>query len=279
MIDKIIFTVATLLPTSHLVSDFYQYNPYAAYQQQQEEEVDPFEEREQVAASWAKKVIELDEGSASSVHLLWDTLRRRKAELEDLTEKLSDLLYDNAMFRQDFYQQNAQVLLSRYQAIDARFSIEVANQLNALYARVKGVDKPELSRAYAEMLGELGAEGFTTHQVQIAKELVQQDAACERALYAIAASENLEELEFSLRSAEKVIEGCKNNGLLIVFNQADSYTKLLKEIGRERLDNLLVEDVPANSKGQLTAILQMIGAGSHDSEKYIKRFEGLRKTA
>lgn len=249
-----------------------------------DESNDPFFERKEYAASWATQIAQIDRNVGKNVHLLWDMLKRRKADLEDVVEELSDLLYDNAVIRQDFYGQNANVLLSRYQALDARHSVEIANQINAVYAQVKQRDNQDLSQAYAEMLGELGADSFTTYQVQIAKQLVEQEKNFEQAIQALTKSNNLPELVANLRVVEKVLTAIQTNGLMQTFAQVEQFQKMLAPSCKEALDRVVfksqgIAPYSPDARALLEDILANIGASNEEAQKYLQHFDAQAEQA
>lgn len=213
-------------------------NRYIAYTEAEDAPEMPLD-REAVAASWAKQIVDIDVEEGQNVQVLWDMLRRRKEDLEGTTAEIAELLTNNAKQRQDFYAQTASVLLSRYQAIDARYSVEIANQINAIYAEIKEANNPDLTRAWAEMLGELGAESYSTHQIQIAKQLMQHEAMCQKALLNIGASKSLPELDYNLRLAKQVAEVMKTNGLLQTFHEGQEYQNQMVQVCKETLDRML----------------------------------------
>jgi hypothetical protein len=164
----------TVLPAAFMCT---QYVPpaqnYIAYN---DYEPDLQKEREESAAAWAREVVRMNPEVGEGVHTLWDMLRWRKEDLEEVTKQLSNLLYDNARLKEDFYRKNAEALLSRYRAIDARHSVQVADQIHALYEEVKKEKNAELTRAYASMLGELGAESYSYQKTQDAKGILEEES-------------------------------------------------------------------------------------------------------
>ncbi|MBS0634567.1 MAG: hypothetical protein JSR37_03795 [Verrucomicrobia bacterium] len=235
--------------------------------------------REELAASWAREIVSLDPDEGQSVHLLWDMLRRRKEDLENISLELSTLLNDNARFRQDFYGQAATVLLSRYQALDARHSVEIANQINTIYKEVRG--DPELTIAYAEMLGELGAESYSTHQIQIAKEILHQENLCQRALSGVEKSNTLSDLEYNIELAGHVIQQAQENGIMQTFHSDGEYELTLVQKCKDALDKLLVQDncpsFTAETRALIQRVLSRAGAPDSDVTYYLKKFDSLIK--
>jgi hypothetical protein len=243
-----------------------------------EVEEDPYKEREMVAASWARHIVEIDPQVARSVQQLWEMLTRRKSDLEDIAQELTSLLNDNAYFREDFVNQNATVLLARYQAMDARHSMSIANKINAISCFVHDRNNPDLSLAYSEMLAELGCESFTTHQVQIAKELVRQDDAFDQALQKVNESIDLLALAQSVNSIARMMQGLEDNGLFQTFSRIEEYQERLRSAARESLDRLLSTNLAPNvcspeGRSLLESILLNSDIRDADCQKYIEKFE------
>lgn len=233
------------------------------------------QDREALAASWAKQIVDINVEEGQNVQVLWDMLRRRREDLEGTTRELSELLTNNAKHRQDFYAQTASVLLSRYQAIDARYSVEVANQINAIYAQIQEAQNPDLARAYAEMLGELGAESYSTHQIQIAKQLLQHEAMCQKALLNIEASNSLPELDYNLRLAKQVVEVIKTNGLLQTFHEGQEYQNQMVQACKETLNKMLDNEnqsfFAADSQELVEGMLADLGVEADEIQAYMDK--------
>lgn len=237
------------------------------------------QEREAVAAAWAKEIVDISVEDGRNVQVLWDMLRRRREDLEETTRELSDLLTNNAKHRQDFYAQTASVLLSRYQAIDARYSVEVANQINAIYAQIKEANNPHLTQAWAEMLGELGAESYSTHQIQIAKQLLKHEEMCQKALLNLEASKNLPELEYNLRLASQLVHVIETNGLLQTFHEGREYQNMMSQKCKETLDRILVKEnastLNSDSIVLVQGMLADVGLELDEIQKYTDKLNAL----
>lgn len=212
-----------------------------------------------------------------SFQILHETLAKRKEELEAVSDALSTLLYENAEFTKDFYGQSASVLLSRYQAIDARYSVEIGNIVDLLFAEVKKQNNPELYLQYAKVLQELGADRYSTHHVQIAKELIGQEELFQKSLAHIDESRDFSELAYNVRLAKQLVEAAKTNGLMQTFHEGESFVQELTQRALVVLERLLM---PINSaqftpdaRQQLLEIMSLIPLAPDECEFYKDRFD------
>lgn len=256
--------------------------------QEQDEEADdydyenPYKAREEVAATWAAKMVQLEPEMKGQVHELWDLLRQRKDDLDMSAQELSNLLFDNARRRQDFYSKEAEVLLSRYQAVDARHSVKVANCINSIYVMIQKKHDPELNQAYAEMLGELGAESFSTHQVQISKELILQEMKYNLALQTVIESQSLKELQENLQKAKARLSEFATNGVMQTFSQVEVYQKQLAPSVKAGLDAIFYVSpkegmFDPQEATILQELLQVMNASESDQKKYFEQFQRYAK--
>lgn len=251
--------------------------------QEQDEESDydyenPFKAREEVAATWAAKMVQLEPAMKGEVHELWDLLRQRKDDLELSATELSNILFDNARRRQDFYSKEAEVLLSRYQAVDARHSVKVANCINSIYVIIQKKHDPELNQAYAEMLGELGAESYSTHQVQISKELILQEMKYNIALQTVIESQTLKELQDNLQKAKARLAEFATNGVMQTFSQVEVYQKQLAPSVKAGLDAIFYVSpkegmFDPQEAAILQELLQVMNASENEQTKYFEQFQ------
>jgi len=242
----------------------------------------PYKDREEAAASWAKKMVEIEPDMGHDVHELWDLLRQRKDDLEDTASELSNLLFDNARRRQDFISKEVQVFLSRYQAVDTRHSVKIANSINAIYALIQKKHDPDLNQAYAEMLGELGAEMYSTHQLQISKEILLQEMRYNRALQTVREATSLKELHAGQLTAKVRLKEIESNGVMQTFSQVDFYEKQLIPCVKEGLNNLFFlapkdEMFDPQDSALLEALLQTIKADESEQKKYFEQFQRYMK--
>lgn len=237
------------------------------------------QQREANAASWARQIVDINVNIGQNVHVLWDLLRRRKEELDVVTTKLTDLLTDNAQFRQDLYFKTANSLLSRYQAIDARYSVEIADQMRQIASQVKKRKDKRLTSAYAAMLAELGCQTYSSRQIQIVQQLVAQELKCKEALLAVDASKSLAELEYNLRLADQTFMDAKQNELVQIFQEDQPYQAMLSQKCIEGIDRLLVEEnaatCTADARVLLEGMLAESGISQSEGDKYMQRFDAL----
>ena len=130
------------------------------------------QEREQSAAYWANEIAKINLDAGRSVQGLWQLLGNRKAELKELSDQMSQIISSNTAFRQEFFKEDLQALFTKYQAIDARHSVEIGDEINALYGELSAYNNPDIMHAFAQMLIELGTENYTNRQVEIANEIL-----------------------------------------------------------------------------------------------------------
>lgn len=253
-------------------------------QENDEEELEPdvedeFKAKERAAALWAQEIVKINPAVGKNVHLIWDMLKRRKADLEDVADELWELLTENATFREDFYGQNATLLLSRYQALDARHSTTIANQINATYAQIERLNNSDLKKAYSEMLGELSCEMYTTYQFQIAKQQIMCEMQFDSLLSNVVASKNLASLDMNLALAEQMLHDLKNDGLTQTFSSLDKYQERLAACGFESINHLLFDSTPeafsAESRASLESILTRLGATSQEKQRCLQQLDQL----
>ncbi len=186
---------------------------------EQDNEPDDYELSRERARAWAQKINSLDPEIAKSVQVLWNMLERREGTLNGITDELSDLLYDNARVQQDFLPQQASILLSRYQSMNARLAFDISNQIYLIEALVKKSDNVKLVQAFNEFLAELGCQSFASFQMQITRQLVQQEEAFKAYVEDIADSNNLQELQESLTTAQEALIVLEKNGYAQTFLQ------------------------------------------------------------
>lgn len=130
------------------------------------------QERETAGAYWANEIAKIHLDAGISVQGLWQLLGTRKAELKELSDQMSQLISENTAFRQEFFKEDLQALFTKYQAIDASHSVEIGNEINALYGELSAYNNSDIMHAFAQMLIELGTESYTNRQVDIANEIL-----------------------------------------------------------------------------------------------------------
>ncbi len=119
-------------------------------------QLDPSKAREQRAAAAAAFMAEKNPELAAALKDFWNILRERKAALENITGQVSNVLYDNADFRSETWDDRVSTYLAHYTNNDSRFARALARQRVLLDAEVLKSNDPQVRKAYTEMMKELG---------------------------------------------------------------------------------------------------------------------------
>jgi hypothetical protein len=236
----------------------------------------------QKSVEWAAKINQMNSEVGKSVQLLWNMLDRRQEDLQSAAEELSDLLYDNAERQRDFCAQESITLLSRYQAINARYTLDIANQIRLINDLINKSDSPILAQSFNEFVGELGCENYTTEQIYIIKNVLKMEADYKETLAKLATSSTLLEIRQNVKFAMQAIAEMRRNGYAQTFLELGMLQQGLAPSVEVALENFIqgmhaVDD--ASLSAETHALLETIlddAALQEDSKIYwLKQFQKL----
>jgi hypothetical protein len=258
--------------------------PPAAVQEAAED--DPYLESTLAKASWAQEIDKKDAALGSSMRVLWQLLRDRKEDLDEIADDLVSLLNDNALIRQDFCGKEAAVLLSRYSSLDGRYSFEISNQISLLKAMVDKAQDSGLDQTFREMLNELGCQTYMRYQYDIVGELVDDEMEWREVMDDTREAASILNLHHSVVQARKILDKMKKNGFTAAFFDLDAFRKQLSTEVEKSLDQLLLErdgSIPDTSENRalLEFVLDESGVSMDNREHFLRQFDsvaGLPKT-
>jgi len=215
-----------------------------------------------LALAWADKINQLDPDLGKSVQILWNMLERRQEELSDLSEEIADLLYDNAKTQIDLYAQEISVLFSRYQVVNARYALGIAQQMHAIDQMAKKNKEPLVSQYVQELFSALDCDVYANYRVSFVKDLVQKEDVLKQVLQALTKSETFAQIEQELLQVKEVFKNLEKDGVSQVFSQLVLLQQEISEAVQQALSRCFQNDqVTTNRETEalLDAILQESG--------------------
>lgn len=185
----------------------------------EEDEAENENKTHRKAIAWAKKINGINAEVGKSVQVLWNMLDRRREQLSEIADQISDILYQNADRQMDYSIQETSTLLARYQSMNARYNFDIANQIYLIESMIQKMTKPLLLQYFHELLAELGCETYTSYQVQVVKLIVKQEEAYKDSLVRLEKSATLSELAENVQTAKESLQVLEQNGYAQTFSQ------------------------------------------------------------
>lgn len=191
------------------------------------------------SVEWAAKINQINADVGRSVQALWNMLGRRRGDLEEVANELSNLLYANAERQLDFCAQESMTLLSRYQAMNARYTLDIANQIRLINDLISKTEDPILVQSFNELVAEFGCENYATEQVYIVKHILSMEADYKQILAKLATSTSILEIRQHVKSAMQTFSEMKRNGYAETFLELGLLQQELAPSVESALENFL----------------------------------------
>lgn len=239
-------------------------------------QVDDFDEDEIQSTPIVEKIAAMNRDCGQGVQILLKMVTRRQEELVDIANQISKTLEDNAERQQDFSLQEASTLLSRYQATNARFAFEIANQIYLVQSLIQKQASPLLSQYFNEFLAEYGFETYTNYQLQVVKQLIKQEDEYKKYLEEISASKSLAELSEKLKNAKESFSILEKNGFAQTFLQLELLKQEIDPSTQRALEKIFQEgniQPGSDAEALLDTILAEAALSLEDRKKWQSKID------